>query len=68
MKGNKKMKTNQYNYEIRTFGISKNYTCSLYKIIRHDQLELIKFCNYKTNTLDQAYKKFIQDNNLKERK
>ena len=57
------MNTDQYHYEIRTFGIKNNYTCSLYKVIRHDQLDLIKHTNYKTNTLNQAYKKFIKENN-----
>jgi predicted secreted protein len=61
------MNTDQYHYEIRTFGIKNNYTCSLYKVIKHDQLDLIKHTNYKTNTLDQAYKRFIKENNLKER-
>ena len=51
-------------YEIRTFGFKNNYTCSLYKVIRHDQLDLIKHANYKTNTIDEAYKKFIKDNKL----
>jgi len=51
-------------YEIRTFGFKNNYTCSLYKVIRHDQLDLIKHTNYKTNTIDQAYRKFLKDNKL----
>ena len=51
-------------YEIRTFGFKNNYTCSLYKLIRHYQLDLIKHPNYETNTLDQAYKRFIKDNKL----
>jgi len=41
-------------YEVRTFGVKNNYTCSLYKVIRHDQLDLIKHSHYNVNTLDQA--------------
>ena len=54
----------KYKYEVRTFGFKNNYTCSLYKVIRHDQLDLIKHTNHETNTLDQAYKRFIKDNKL----
>jgi len=53
-------------YELRTCGFKNNFTCSLYKIISHDQLDLIKHTDYKTNTSDQAYKRFIKENNLKE--
>ena len=44
----------KYKYEVRTFGFKNNYTCSLYKVIRHDQLDLIKHTNYETNTLDHT--------------
>ena len=40
-------KTNQQKetmtkYEVRTFGVKNNYTCVLYKFLKHEQLEEIK--------------------------
>ena len=65
LKKGEKMK-NQYEYKITTCGFSGSYTVSLYKD-HNTHCELIKKTDFKTKTLNQAYKKFIEENNLKER-
>jgi len=63
MKGNKKM----FKYKTTTCGSNGFYTVCLYKD-HTSHLELIKKTDYMVSSLDQAYKKFVKDNNLKERK
>ena len=58
--------SNNFEYKVTTCGFTGSYTVSLYKD-HNVYLELIKKTDYKTKTLDQAYKKFIKENNLKER-
>ena len=63
------IKTNQpketmTKYEIRTFGVKNNYTCVLYKFLKHEQLQEIKTTNYNVDTLEKAYQAFLKDNKL----
>ena len=51
-------------YEIRTFGVKNNYTCVLYKFLKHEQLQEIKTTNYNVDTLEKAYQTFLKDNKL----
>tara|TARA_R100001463_G_scaffold99503_1_gene153977 strand:+ start:29 stop:229 length:201 start_codon:yes stop_codon:yes gene_type:complete len=64
MKKTNQPKETMTKYEIRTFGVKNNYTCALYKVIRHDQLDLIKHTNYNVDTLEKAYQTFLKDNKL----
>jgi len=51
-------------YHIKTFGFKNNYTCVMYKVL-DDQFIEVKKDYFKTSTLNQAYKKFVEKNNLK---
>ena len=51
-------------YEVRTFGVKNNYTCVLYKFLKHEQLQEIKTTNYNVYTLEKAYQTFLKDNKL----
>ena len=51
-------------YEIRTFGFKNNYTCVLYKLLKYGQLKEMKVSEYKTETMQKAYKKFLKENKL----
>jgi len=53
-------------YHIKTFGFKNNYTCIMYKVL-DDQFIEVKKDHFKTSTLNQAYKKFVKENNLSER-
>ena len=59
-----KGRNNMTKYEVRTFGVKNNYTCVLYKFLKHEQLKEIKTSNYNTETIEQAYKTFLKDNKL----
>jgi len=51
-------------YHIKTFGFKNNYICVMYKVL-DDQFIEVKKDYFKTSTLNQAYKKFVEKNNLK---
>jgi hypothetical protein len=55
-----------YKYKTTTCGFPKNYTVCLYKEIKGQDI-LIKKTDYNTKNINQAYKKFVKENNLKER-
>ena len=55
-----------YKYKTTTCGFPKNYTVRLYKEIKGQDI-LLKETDYNTENINQAYKKFVKENNLKER-